>query len=212
MKNMQRVKDLTGQKFGRLEVIGIDDNGDRKTNWICQCDCGAIKSVRSDSLQNGAVKSCGCLKKEQDRQNLTKHHSHKQSGTRLYQIWVGLKGRCQNENNARYSNYGGRGISVCEEWNKSFQAFYDWSLENGYDETLTIDRIDNDGNYAPANCRWATIEEQCNNRRTNVVIKIGNAEKTLTQWCDIFEVDYKTIYARYHRNEYSTIHDLFNPR
>lgn len=212
MKNMQRVKDLTGQKFGRLEVIGIDDNGDRKTNWICQCDCGAIKSVRSDSLQNGAVKSCGCLKKEQDRQNLTKHHSHKQSGTRLYQIWVGLKGRCQNENNARYSNYGGRGISVCEEWNKSFQAFYDWSLENGYDETLTIDRIDNDGNYAPANCRWATIEEQCNNRRTNVVIKIGNAEKTLTQWCDIFEVDYKTIYARYRRNEYSTIHDLFNPR
>lgn len=212
MKNMQRVKDLTGQKFGRLEVIGIDDNGDRKTNWICQCDCGAIKSVRSDSLQNGAVKSCGCLKKEQDRQNLTKHHSHKQSGTRLYQIWVGLKGRCQNENNARYSNYGGRGISVCEEWNKSFQAFYDWSLENGYDETLTIDRIDNDGNYAPANCHWATIEEQCNNRRTNVVIKIGNAEKTLTQWCDIFEVDYKTIYARYRRNEYSTIHDLFNPR
>lgn len=212
MKNMQRVKDLTGQRFGRLEVIGIDDNSGRKTNWICQCDCGGVKIVRSDSLQSGAIKSCGCLKKEQDKENLTKHHSHKQSGTRLYHTWIGLKGRCQNEHNARYSNYGGRGISVCVEWDKSFQAFYDWSLDNGYEETLTIDRINNDGNYEPSNCRWTTIKEQCNNRSTNIVIKIGNAEKTLKQWCDIFEVEYNSTAARYHRNGYTTIQDLFNPR
>jgi hypothetical protein len=134
------------------------------------------------------------------------------SGTRLYNIWVGLKGRCNNPNDARYDRYGGRGISVCEEWNTSFQSFYDWAISNGYSEDLTIDRIDNDGNYEPSNCKWSTNKEQCNNRVTNINIKIGNTTKTLTEWCEIFDVDIARTMARYHRDEFITIDRLFNDR
>ena len=206
------VNDLTGKRFGRLTVIGVEDNGKRKTYYACQCDCGNVKIVRSDALLSGCTVSCGCKKKEQDRINLTANHSHKMSGTRLYNIWVGLKGRCNNPNDPRYDRYGGRGISVCEEWNTSFQSFYDWAISNGYSEELTIDRIDNDGNYEPSNCRWSTNKEQCNNRATNINIKIGNATKTLTEWCEIFDVDVARTMARYNRDEFITIDRLFNDR
>lgn len=206
------VNDLTGKRFGRLTVIGVEDNGKRNTYYACQCDCGNVKVVRSDALLSGCTVSCGCKKKEQDRINLTANHSHKMSGTRLYNIWAGLKGRCNNPNDPRYDRYGGRGISVCDEWNTSFQSFYDWAISNGYSENLTIDRIDNDGNYEPANCKWSTNKEQCNNRATNINIKIGNATKTLTEWCEIFDVDVARTMARYHRDEFITIDRLFNDR
>lgn len=212
MKNLFRCHDLTGQKFGRLTVIGLDESRQtRKTYWVCQCECGGIKSARSDSLLCGAIKSCGCMKKEQDRANLTANHSHKQSGTRLYKIWQGMKKRCNDKNTACYDRYGGRGIKVCEEWNNSFEPFFEWAMNNGYSEELTIDRIDNNGNYEPMNCRWATNGEQCNNRRSNVKITIGNATKTLTEWCNIFEVEYQTVLSRYHRYPNQTIEELFSP-
>lgn len=210
MKNINRTNNLIGQQFGRLTVIGMDDRNTRKTYWICQCSCGNMKSVRSDSLQNGAIKSCGCLKKETDAINLVKNHSHKMSGSRLYGIWQGMKGRCNNPNDARYDRYGGRGIVVCEEWQNSFENFYNWAIQNGYSDELTIDRKDNDGNYEPGNCRWSSNQEQCNNRCTNVKITIGNATKTLTEWCRIFELDFKTINARYKRNGFIGIDELFN--
>ena len=204
------VNDLTGKRFGRLTVIGVEDNGKRKTYYACQCDCGNVKVIRSDALLSGRTLSCGCKKKEQDKVNLTANHSHKMSGTRLYNIWSGLKGRCNNPNDPRYDRYGGRGISVCEEWNKSFQSFYDWAISNGYSEDLTIDRIDNDGNYEPANCKWSNNKEQCNNRVTNINIKIGNTTKTLTEWCEIFNVDTKRTMARYSRDGFASIDRLFN--
>lgn len=208
---MKKVKnDLTGKRFGRLTVIGIDDRGDRKTYYNCQCDCGNVKSVRSDSLIAGAIRSCGCMKKEQDWENLTANHSHKMSGTRIYGIWQGIKKRCYNPHDARYDRYGGRGIKVCAEWLDDFQAFYDWAMQNGYDETLTIDRIDNDGDYCPENCRWSNQQEQARNRSSNIMITIGNATKTLTEWCDIFQVDSKVVLARYHRNGFIGIDELFN--
>ena len=202
--------DLTGKRFGRLTVIGVEDNGKRKTYYACQCDCGNVKVIRADALVSGRTVSCGCKKKEQDRVNLTANHSHKMSGTRLYNIWVGIKGRCNNYNDARYDRYGGRGISVCEEWDKSFQSFYDWAISNGYSDNLTIDRIDNDGNYEPANCKWSTNKEQCNNRSSNINIKIGNTTKTLTEWCEIFNVDTKRTMARYSRDGFVSIDRLFN--
>ena len=202
--------DLTGKRFGRLVVIGVDDRGTRKTYYNCQCDCGNVKSVRADSLLCGAIRSCGCMKKEQDRINLEANHSHRQSGTRLYQIWQGMKRRCHNPHDTRYDRYGGRGIIVCDEWRENFQAFYDWAVQNGYDETLTIDRIDNDGNYCPDNCRWSSKEEQARNRSSNINITIGNATKTLTEWCEIFQVDYKMVVARYKRNGFIGIDELFN--
>lgn len=210
MKNQNKVHDLTGQLFGRLTVIGIDDRGIKRTYWYCLCSCGNYKSVRSDSLLNGAIKSCGCLKKEQDRINLTAHHSHKQSGTRLYKIWQGIKNRCYNKHNISYHCYGGRGIIVCDEWKDNFIAFYKWAINNGYSENLTIDRIDVNGIYCPENCRWATIEEQNNNRTTNINITIGNATKSLKKWCELFDLEYHTILARYSRNNFISIDELFN--
>ena len=208
---MKKVKnDLTGQRFGKLTVIGVDDRNTRKTYFYCQCDCGNVKSVRSDSLLCGAIRSCGCMKKEQDRINLEANHSHKMSKTRPYEIWQGMKGRCYNPHNPRYDRYGGRGITVCDEWKEDFNAFYEWAVQNGYSDDLTIDRIDNDKGYSPDNCRWATQEEQARNRESNIKITIGNATKTLKEWCEIFDLDYKKIVMRYHRNNYRGIDDLFN--
>ena len=202
--------DLTGKKFGKLEVIGVHDTGSRKTYYVCQCDCGNIKVVRADALISGATKSCGCIKKEQDKINLSANHKHKMSGTRIYETWQDMKRRCYNKQNARYDRYGGRGITVCEEWLNDFQSFYDWAINNGYSDDLTIDRIDNDGNYEPSNCRWSTAKEQCNNRGSNINITIGNATKSLMCRCEIFNVDYKKVYARYKRNGYEGIDRLFN--
>lgn len=210
MKNIERTHNLIGQRFGRLVVIGLDDRNSKKTYWVCQCDCGGIKSARSDCLLCGAVKSCGCMKKEQDKKNLTANHSHKQSGTRLYRIWQGIKKRCNDVHDARYDRYGGRGISICDEWEQNFKNFFEWAMHNGYDETLTIDRIDNNGDYCPDNCRWSTQKEQSNNRSTTIRITIGNATKSLKEWCSIFEIEYGTIIARYHSGKYTSIDELFN--
>lgn len=212
------LNDLTGKKFGRLTVIGVADDGKRKTSYICQCECGNVKKVRADGLTSGNTKSCGCLKRESDKRNVQKVPAQqkylktgfKVGGTRLYQIWQGMKARCYNKTNASYEKYGGRGIKLCEEWKQDYIAFHNWAMENGYSDKLTIDRINVNGDYEPNNCRWATNEQQSNNRRSNVNIRIGNATKTLKEWCDIFEVDYKTISARYHRNGFESIDRLFN--
>lgn len=205
---MKRViNDLTGRRFGRLIVLGIDDRGTRKTYYNCFCDCGNTKSIRADSLICGAIRSCGCLKKEQDNINLARD-THRQSKTRLYKIWQGMKKRCENPNNKRYIDYGGRDIKVCEEWH-DFTVFYEWAINNGYSENLTIDRINNEDDYKPSNCRWATKKEQANNRRTNVNITIGNTTKTLREWCDIFQVNYQKVEARHIRNKDLTVEELF---
>ena len=174
-------------------------------------------------MLSGATVSCGCKKREQDKINLTANHSHKMSGSRIYGIWLNMKDRCNNQNNARYCRYGGRGIRVCQDWEHDFQAFYDWSIANGYDPNAKFMEctiwfkniifnffgIENSGNYDPSNCRWTDVKTQCNNRDSNIKITIGNATKTLTQWCEIFSLDYKKIVARYHRNENQTLDELF---
>lgn len=211
MKNIKRVHDLTGQRFGKLKVIGLDDKQSRKTYWVCECDCGNLKIARSDALLSGATKSCGCIKKMQDGKNLDpqKRIKHHQYNTRLYHIWQGMKARCSNVNDTRYDRYGGRGITVCDEWCHNFATFQKWAIEHGYSEDLTIDRIDNDKNYEPNNCRWVTNKEQSANRSTNIQVTIGNTTKTLTEWCDIFNLPYSTIKHRYHRNDNISLDELF---
>ena len=204
-------ENLVGQRFGRLVVIERDkERNTRKTYYYCRCDCGTVKSIRADSLKCGAIRSCGCLKLEQDRINLEANHSHKQSGTRLYEIWQGIKKRCYNPHEPRYARYGGRGVAVCDEWKNDFSAFYEWAVGSGYNDTLTIDRIDNDGDYCPNNCRWASQETQARNRSNNIKIMIGNSTRTLTEWCEIFDLNFEMIYARYKRNGFKGIDDLFN--
>lgn len=169
---------LAGQRFGRLVARSHAYSNNGFNYWACECDCGNSKITRQDSLQKGMTKSCGCLVKEQAKKHSTKHG---QSGTRLYLIWNGMRQRCENPRDTTFHNYGGRGISVCNEW-LNFNSFFMWAIANGYKDDLSIDRKDNNGNYEPGNCRWITLREQQRNKRTNRLITYDGKTMCLKDW------------------------------
>lgn len=189
---MGAFKDLKEQKFGKLTPISYYRKHNR-VYWHCKCDCGNEVDVRSDGLSTGQTKSCGCLHKEVVSKLKTKH---KKCNTRLYDSWTDLKQRCYNKHNNRYKNYGGRGITVCDEWRNNFQSFYDWAMSNGYQENLTIDRIDVNGNYEPSNCRWIDRKTQQRNTTRNRYITIGGETHCVSEWCEILNLKDRTVRSR----------------
>jgi hypothetical protein len=175
-------ENLTGKTFGRLTVVEFDHSKDKKSYWKCKCICGNITISRSDQLKNGQTKSCGCLKKETDKINFSKRNFHYKSHTRIHKIWLGMKDRCFNSKTPAYKWYGLKGVIVCEEWKNDFMQFYNWAMANGYNDTLTIDRIDTNGNYEPNNCSWTTMIEQANNTTRNHFLTYNNETHTIMEW------------------------------
>lgn len=193
-------KDISGQRFGRLTVIRYLDITERKKknkNWLCRCDCGEYTTANASILKCGTKKSCGCLAIENSR----RPRKHGMSKTRIWNIYQGMVKRCNNKEEPAYKDYGGRGITICDEWtgNEGMEKFFDWAFKNGYKDDLEIDRIDVNGNYEPSNCRWATPSQQSRNKRNNIRIEYNGRIQTLPDWCDELGLEYNMIYLRYKR-------------
>lgn len=198
---MGKFVDLTGKTFGRLTVIG--EAGRSKAGyalWKCRCECGNFKIVQSRHLNSGASKSCGCLMYEtqmRNRRDNTKHgYAHNEL---LYGVWKNMKARCYNPANNRSQFYLGKGIVVCDEWKNDYEAFRKWAYENGYKTGLSIDRINNDGNYEPNNCRWATAKTQANNQSRNRMLTYNGETFTMSEWAEKLNISYGTINHRVQR-------------
>lgn len=196
---MGKSVDLIGQRFGRLVVIEKSEKRDSGGNvfWLCKCDCGKDTLVSTHSLKIGHCKSCGCYKidvnREQGKRCFTKHGK---KYTRIYNIWCSMKQRCYGKNVKSYKYYGARGITICDEWKNDFMSFYNWAMNNGYQDNLTIDRINVNGNYEPSNCRWVTAYEQANNKRSNHVIIYNGVEMTVKQLSELCDIQYHTLLGR----------------
>jgi hypothetical protein len=184
-----KLKDLTNLEFGKLTVIELSHIKSRKSYWKCLCSCGNETTVRSDCLRDGNTKSCGCLNFE------PKGIIHNMHNTKLYHVWASMKDRCSNLKNKKYEYYGGKGVKVCESW-LEFLPFYNWAIENGYKEKLTIDRIDVAGNYEPNNCRWITQQEQSENTTSNRNIEYNGKTLNITQWAKELNIKRATLNAR----------------
>ena len=182
--------DLTGQYFGRLKVLcyyNTADDKDRKAKWLCECACGRFKVISGKSLRDGDTKSCGCIKEEQ---------KHPLCNTRLHSIWKNMKTRCYLPSKPCFKRYGARGIVVCNDWKNSFSSFAEWAIGSGYRDSLTLDRIDNNGDYTPKNCRWVTRQRQSNNMASNHLVTFNGRTQTLMDWSRETGIPHSTLWKR----------------
>ena len=191
---MGSIKDMTGKRFGRLVVKRLSpERIGGEAAWDCDCNCGGTKTARGYSLRKGDTASCGCHQRERAKSANTTHGEWGRSNKkRLYRIWAGMLNRCNNLNNYGYKNYGGKGITVCNEW-MDYKVFRKWAHENGYNDSLSIDRIDNNGEYSPANCRWATRKIQNNNSGNNVIVNYKEQVLTAAEFSRLINLDARLV-------------------
>lgn len=192
------MEQYVGKKIGKLLILKqVENSKNGHRRFLCKCDCGNEFIIFLLNLKRGTQKCSKCARKER------KIKTHNKSHTRIYNVYCKMKQRCYNQNLPYYKNYGGRGIIICNEWlNKEngFMNFYNWAMNNGYKDNLTIDRINNDGNYEPQNCRWITLKEQASNRRSNRIIKYKNKEYTLTELSQKLNIKITTLEWRLNHN------------
>jgi hypothetical protein len=183
-----RVKE--GMRFGRLEMLGPafrvrKGNGLTEYLIVAQCECGVVLPVRAQSVLQGLVLSCGCLRSDKSRDAMRKMSTtHGMSRDPIYTIWNAMIQRCENQKHEKYGSYGGRGIMVCDEWRADCCAFIEWAKTSGYGRGLEIDRRDTNGNYEPGNCRWITRKQNMNNIRSNAVFELNGEQKTAAELAD----------------------------
>lgn len=190
---MDGCENLAGKVFGYWTVVERAENHPikRSARWLCECECGTRRVIGAAELRHGRSKSCGCHKNDYNR-------THGGKGTRLYEIWRQMRYRCENQGNQAYEKYGARGISVCKEWH-DFSEFRKWALANGYEDSLSIDRIDNDKGYNPDNCRWATSKMQMNNRGMCNLLEFNGEKLTVSQWSEKLGIPRSTLLNRIKR-------------
>lgn len=187
--------DITNQKFGKLTALyRVGQNNKHHSIWHCKCECGKEKDILIDSLRSGRTKSCGCLVKQKTTERNTIHGFSK---TRIYKEWKAMKERCYRMTHQYYNYYGGKGIEVCEEWKNSFKNFYEWAINNGYQDDLTLDRMDNNKDYMPNNCKWSTQIEQANNRTNNIEVFYDNDWRSVNEVAKIIDRTYGYVYQHY---------------
>lgn len=214
------MEDLLGKNFGRLTVVEyVGKNKHRMPLWRCKCECGGETITNTRHLKIGKTKSCGCFQKDRVRQTQTTHNL---SDSKLYSIWGRMRMACNNPQNCKYYKYGARGIKVCKQWDNlenGFQNFYKWCIENGYKDIpnekgrnkLSIDRIDNNGDYCPENCRWVDATTQQNNTRRNHFITYNGETKSLAQWSKEYNISPNTLHHRICRSKWDIEKALTTP-
>lgn len=188
---MKQTTEITNNKYGKLRAIKKVESRKGREYWLFRCDCGNEKVIRKSHVTSGATLSCGCLNKEA----ITKHGIGNKNN-KIYRLWEGIKRRAFNSNYSQYKDYGGRGITMCEEWAENPLCFYNWCIQNGYKEGLEIDRIDNNKGYSPDNCRFTDRFTQSRNKRSNVVIECNGIKKCLMDWAIDKGIKYDTLRSR----------------
>ena len=199
-------RNIEGERFGSLVALHKIGNhkypsGLSTEIWSCKCDCGRTADVFRKNLLNGNTKSCGCTKGRS-------HTTHGGKGTKIYNVWISMRARCQNVNSRDYKYYGAKGITVCDSWNSDFDSFRRWAYENGYADGLTLDRISVYKGYGPDNCRWVDMRIQSNNRSNSIYITYSGETHTCSEWSRITGINYDTLHNRVKKG--MSIEDIFS--
>ncbi len=193
---MSRLINLKGQTFGKLNVVMFAGKRGKNLLWLCTCECGGQSIVLGGNLRRGLSKSCGCQRKIITSERKTTHgHANKGKESSTYNVWLSMKGRTGNPANRAYKHYGGRGITMCDDWFNSFESFLRDMGERPADRS--IDRIDNNQGYYKDNCRWATLKEQANNKRSNVLYEYDGKKLNLTQWANLLNISRESLSSRF---------------
>lgn len=187
-----KLKNIIGQKFSMLTIIGFSHMENESSFWHVRCDCGNERVMRIQCIRNKGIVSCGCYAIKEKSQRM---HIHGQSRTSLYRRWIDIKIRCTDPNSQKYKYYGAKGIECCAEW-EQFLPFYEWAMANGYEQELQIDRINNNGNYSPDNCRFVTSKENINNRGCTVYCEINGIKKPINYWAEKIGISRNTLLHR----------------